>query len=78
MYHGKANWIYGNNINRSFEYINLVEKYIPNYQTEIIEILKINIDFKSQEIELNAMMFALKYGRNGQINEELSLLLDTF
>ncbi len=78
MYHGKADWIYGNNINRSFEYISGVDNYIPNYQTEIIEILKINIDFKSQQIELNAMLFALKYGRNGQIIEELSLLLDTF
>jgi predicted transposase/invertase (TIGR01784 family) len=78
LYHGEANWIFGNNINRSFEYIKGTEKYIPNYQTEIIDISKVSIDFKSREIELNAMLFALKSSRNGQISDKLSLLLDSF
>jgi len=64
LYHGKSKWSVSNRLKPLFEGIPFTEKYLPDYEFEIVDISHIPDDQIKGELLVRAFLLLLKYNDN--------------
>jgi hypothetical protein len=78
VYHGKKPWNISNSIKPLFAIIKETEKYVPDFQSEIINLSTLKDVQLGDQVELNAFLMALKYSRRPEILNVLPGIIRSF
>lgn len=71
LYHGKSKWSVSNRFRPLFEEIQFTEKYLPDYEFEIVDISHIPDDQIKGELLVRAFLLLLKYNKEAELFKAL-------
>jgi predicted transposase/invertase (TIGR01784 family) len=78
VYHGKKPWNISNSIKPLFAISKETEKYVPDFESEIIDLSVLNDEELGDQVELRAFLMALKYSRKPEILNVLPGIIRLF
>jgi hypothetical protein len=78
VYHGENAWNVSNSMKPLFAIIEGTEGYVPDFRSEIIDLSGLNDDELSYNVQLKALLMALKYSRRPEILKVLPVIIRMF
>ena len=78
VYHGKKAWNISNSMKPLFAITKEIEKYIPDFESEIVDLSIQNDNELGDQVELKAFLMALKYSRSTEIFKVLPGIIRSF
>jgi predicted transposase/invertase (TIGR01784 family) len=78
VYHGEKTWNVSNSMKPLFAIIEGTEEYVPDFRSEIIDLSGLSNVELSDNVELNALLMALKYSRSTEVFKVLPVIIRMF
>jgi hypothetical protein len=78
VYHGENAWNVSNSMKPLFAIIEGTEEYVPDFRSEIIDLSRFNDEELSDNVQLKALLMALKYARRPEILKVLPVIIRMF